>query len=103
LDLRKSNFFSSKFDLWISGLVLLVPLVLWYFWYFWYTGFLVLLVLCETRVSLSREIQPLKRCTESAKLILRGGHTFLDGFGAEKLHHQKALIFMYDNSDVFHL
>jgi hypothetical protein len=50
LDLRKSNFCSSKFDLRISGLVLLVPLVLWYFWY---TGFLVLLVLCETRVSLS--------------------------------------------------
>jgi hypothetical protein len=35
-------------------------------------------------------------------VIFRGGHTFLDGFGAEKLHHQKALIFMYDNSDVFH-
>jgi hypothetical protein len=45
----------------------------------------------------------MKRYTESAKLILRGGHTFLDGFGDEKLHHQKALIFMYDNNDVFHL
>ena len=43
----------------------------------------------------------MKRSAESAKLILRGGHTFLDGFGAEKFHHQKALIFMYDNSDVF--
>jgi hypothetical protein len=99
LDLRKSNFCSSKFDLRISGLVLLVPLVLWYFWN---TGFMVLLVLCETRVSLSREIQPLKWCAESAKVILRGGHTFLDGFWAEKLHHKKALIFMYDNSDIFH-
>jgi hypothetical protein len=48
-----------------------------------------------------REIQPLKRCAESAKVILRGGRTFLDCFGAEKLHHQKALIFMYGNSDVF--
>jgi hypothetical protein len=35
-------------------------------------------------------------------MILGGGRTFLDGFGAEKLFHQKALIFMYDNSDVFH-
>jgi hypothetical protein len=32
-DLRKSNFYPVKSDLWISGLVLLV---LWYFWYFWY-------------------------------------------------------------------
>jgi hypothetical protein len=30
LDLRKSNFFSSKLDLWIYGPV---PLVLWYLWY----------------------------------------------------------------------
>ena len=44
----------------------------------------------------------MKRCAESAKVILRGGRTFLDGFVAEKLQHQKALIFMYDNSDVFH-
>ena len=44
LDLRKYNFFSSKFDLWIYGLVLLVFWYLWYsstsgtlvFWYFWY-------------------------------------------------------------------
>ena len=49
LDLRKSNFCSSKLDLRISGLVLLV---FWYLWYFWYIGFLDLLVLCETRVSL---------------------------------------------------
>jgi hypothetical protein len=32
LDLRKSNFYPSKLDLWISGLVLLV------FWYLWYSG-----------------------------------------------------------------
>jgi hypothetical protein len=37
LDLRKSNFFPFKSDLRISGLVLLVPLVLWYFWY-WFSG-----------------------------------------------------------------
>jgi hypothetical protein len=47
LDLRKSNFCSSKLDLRISGLVLLVFWYLWYsgtsgtsgtlvFWYFWY-------------------------------------------------------------------
>ena len=36
--MRKSNFYPSKLDLWISGLVLLV---FWYFWYFWYSGFLV--------------------------------------------------------------
>ena len=44
LDLIKSNFFSSKFDLRIFGLVLLVFWYLWYsgtsgtlvFWYFWY-------------------------------------------------------------------
>jgi hypothetical protein len=47
LDLRKSNFCSSKFDLQIFGLVLLVFWYLWYygtsstsgtlvFWYFWY-------------------------------------------------------------------
>ena len=41
LDLRKSNFYASKLDLRIYGLVLLV---FWYLWYFWYTGFLVLLV-----------------------------------------------------------
>jgi hypothetical protein len=35
-------------------------------------------------------------------MILGGGRTFLDGFRAEKLHHQKALIFMYGNNDVFH-
>jgi hypothetical protein len=50
LDMRKSNCCSSKSDLWIFGLVLLV---FWYLWYFWYNSFLVLLVLCETRVSLS--------------------------------------------------
>jgi hypothetical protein len=44
----------------------------------------------------------MKRCAESAKVILRGGRTFLDGFGAENIHHQKPLIFMYDNSDIFH-
>jgi hypothetical protein len=32
LDLRKSNFYPSKLDLRISGLVLLV------FWYLWYSG-----------------------------------------------------------------
>ena len=37
LDLRKSNFYPVKSDLWISGLVLLVLLVLWYFWY-WFFG-----------------------------------------------------------------
>jgi hypothetical protein len=36
-DLRKSNFYPVKSDLWISGLVLLVLLVLWYFWY-WFSG-----------------------------------------------------------------
>jgi hypothetical protein len=41
-------------------------------------------------------------CAESAKVILGGGHTFLGGFRAEILHHQKALICMYGNSDVFH-
>jgi hypothetical protein len=35
-------------------------------------------------------------------VILEEGHTFQDGFGAEILHQQKALIFMYDNNDVFH-
>jgi hypothetical protein len=35
-------------------------------------------------------------------MILRGGRTFLDGFRAEIPHQQKALICMYDNSDVFH-
>jgi hypothetical protein len=44
----------------------------------------------------------MKRCAESAKVILRGGRTFLDGFAAENIHHQKPLIFMYDNSDIFH-
>jgi hypothetical protein len=41
-------------------------------------------------------------CAENVKVILGRGRTFLDGFGAEKLHHKKSLIFMYDNSDVFH-
>jgi hypothetical protein len=41
-------------------------------------------------------------CAESAKVILGGGHTFLGGFRVEKFHHQKTLICMYDNSDVFH-
>jgi hypothetical protein len=36
MDLRKSNFYPVKSDLWIFGLVLLVLLVLWYFWYYWY-------------------------------------------------------------------
>jgi hypothetical protein len=36
-DLRKSNFYPVKSDLWISRLVLLVLLVLWYFWY-WFSG-----------------------------------------------------------------
>jgi hypothetical protein len=44
----------------------------------------------------------MKKCAESAKVILRGWHTFLDGFRDEKLHHKKSLIYMYDNSDVFH-
>jgi hypothetical protein len=35
-------------------------------------------------------------------MILGGGRTFLDGFRDEIPHQQKALIFMYDNSDVFH-
>jgi hypothetical protein len=35
-------------------------------------------------------------------MILGGGRTFLDGFRAEIPHQQKALICMYDNSDVFH-
>jgi hypothetical protein len=35
-------------------------------------------------------------------VILEEGRTFLDGFGAEILHQQKALICMYDNNDVFH-
>jgi len=35
-------------------------------------------------------------------MILEEGHTFLDGFGAEILLQQKALICMYDNSDIFH-
>jgi hypothetical protein len=41
-------------------------------------------------------------CAEAAKMILEGGRTFLDGFRAEIPHRQKALICMYDNSDVFH-
>jgi hypothetical protein len=36
-------------------------------------------------------------------MILEGGLTFLDGFKAEIPHQQKALICMYDNSDVFSL
>jgi hypothetical protein len=44
-----------------------------------------------------------KICTEDAKVILDEGPIFLDGFGAEILHQQKALICMYDNNDVFHL
>ena len=36
LDLRNSIFYPFKYDLRISGLVLLVLLVLWYLWYFWY-------------------------------------------------------------------
>jgi hypothetical protein len=47
LDMRKYNFYPSKLDLHISGLVLLVFWYLWYsgtfgtsgslvFWYFWY-------------------------------------------------------------------
>jgi hypothetical protein len=35
-------------------------------------------------------------------MILRGGCTFLGGFSAKIPFQQKALIFMYDNSDVFH-
>ena len=35
-------------------------------------------------------------------MILEEGGTFLDGFGAEIILQQKALIFMYENSDVFH-
>jgi len=35
LDFRKSNFYPSKLDLRISGLVLLV---FWFFWYFWFFG-----------------------------------------------------------------
>jgi hypothetical protein len=35
-------------------------------------------------------------------MILGGGHTFLGGFRAEISFQQKALIFMYDNNDVFH-
>jgi hypothetical protein len=36
-NLRKSKFYPVKSDLWISGLVLPVLLVLWYFWY-WFFG-----------------------------------------------------------------
>jgi hypothetical protein len=36
-------------------------------------------------------------------MILGGGHTFLYGFRAELPHQQKSLIFMYGNSDVFHV
>jgi hypothetical protein len=35
-------------------------------------------------------------------VVLEGGHTFLDGFGDEILHQQKAVICMYNNSDIFH-
>ena len=43
-DLRKSKFYPFKSAMWISGLVLLVPLVLWYSgflvsWYFVKLGF----------------------------------------------------------------
>jgi hypothetical protein len=76
LDLRKSNICSFKYDLRIYGLVLLVPLVLRYFWYFWYWFY----------GTYGRDIQPLKRCVDDAKLILRGGHNFLDSFKAEKIH-----------------
>jgi hypothetical protein len=44
----------------------------------------------------------LKRCAEGAKMILGGGHTFLDGFRDEIPHQQKDLICMYGNNDVFH-
>jgi hypothetical protein len=50
LDLRKSNFYPSKLDLWDSGLVLLV---FWYLWYSGTSGSLVFWYFCETRVSLS--------------------------------------------------
>jgi hypothetical protein len=92
LDLRKSKFYPSKLDLWISGLVLLVFWYLWYsgtsgtsgtlvFWYFWYfvkLGFHFLGDLATEKV-----------CTEGAKMILEGGHTFLDGFRDEIPHQQK--------------
>jgi hypothetical protein len=42
-------------------------------------------------------------CVEGAKMILGGGRNFLGGFGAEKLHFCKTLIFRYGNSDVFPL
>jgi hypothetical protein len=42
-------------------------------------------------------------CAEGAKMILGGGHNFLGGFGVEKLHFCKTLIFRYGNSDVFPL
>ena len=104
-EFRKSKFYPFKSDLrilWTGASGFLVLLVLWYFQYFWYSGFLVVLVLCKKQGFTFREIQPLKICAEDAKVILEEGHTFLDGFGAEIPLQQKALIFMYDNSDVFH-
>jgi hypothetical protein len=44
----------------------------------------------------------LKRCTEGAKMILGGGHTFLDGLRDEIPHQQKVLIYIYGKSDIFH-
>jgi hypothetical protein len=77
-------------DFWTGTSSTFGTLVFWYLWYFVKLGFHF------------PGIQPLKRCAESSKQILRGGCTFLDAFGAEKLHHKKTLFFMYDNSDVFH-
>jgi hypothetical protein len=76
LDFRKSNFYPSKLDLRISGLVLLV---------FWYTGTFGFLVLCEKYGFTFWEIYPLKKCAEDAKMFLDIGLTFLDGFEAGNL------------------
>jgi hypothetical protein len=35
-------------------------------------------------------------------MILGGGHIFLEGLRAELPLQQKTLIYMYNNSDVFH-
>jgi hypothetical protein len=73
-DLRKSNFYPVKSDLWISGLVLLVLLVPWYFWY-WFSG------ISGTFVKLGFHFaeDPATEKALGAKLILGGGRNFLGG------------------------
>jgi hypothetical protein len=88
LDMRKSNFYPSKLDLRISGLVLLV------FWCFSYSGTSVTSGTLLTRLG-DLAIEKALRM----KVILEEGHQMVLG---QIPHQQKTLICMYDNSDVFH-